>query len=382
MSSLTMRPMFPTQCAIQGASNRGQLPLPATPTHSDSATRVGGAHSAPPVPRLLLPFAVLTQTEGGSTLPEQPLPTLTQLLALTTDVSHQAHAPAGTDARRSLTPPHEWALATALGLAPLPSPTDPSSTPWPDGQIPWAAWAYPQHLATPDAPAAWFTPCHQEVGTGQVTLYPPDTLALSDAHSQALMAALQPLAAEDGITLTWVAADRWLAQGPVFAGLATASLDRVAGRSIGPWLSTGTAAAGLRRLQSEAQMLFYTHPAHDKRQAQHLAPINAFWISGSGACPAHARRHAPECAVDTSLRTAALRQDAVAWQQAWRALDADVLPAWLAHAQQGHAMDLTLCGERTSVTLHLRPTSGWQGLAHKISSIFRPLRLSNITSSL
>lgn len=331
---------------------------------------------------LLLPFAVLAQDESARTLPH-----LTQLLALTHRVSHQAHAPAGTDARRTLTPPHEWALATALHLlpAPPPLPTAPTALPgsaWPDGQIPWAAWACPQLLATPDTAAAWFTPCHQEVGTGQVTLYPPDTLGLSDAHSMALMTALQPLAAEDGIALTWVAADRWLAQGAVFAGLATASLDRVAGRSIGPWLSTDAAAAGLRRLQSEAQMLFYMHPAHDERQTLRLAPINAIWISGSGACPAHARRHAPECAVDSSLRAAALRHDTAAWHRAWQTLDAEVLPAWLAHARQGHPVDLTLCGESASVTLHLRACTGWRGWSQKISSFLRPLRLPNIASSL
>lgn len=383
--------MFPTTDDIQGASASGHSPVasigPASPLASDATNPMPPAGYAHP-PHLLLPYAVLTQVDGSRTLPDGPLRNLSQLLSRTHRVSHCRHAPPGTDARRSLTPPHEWALAAALGLTPesgrSPTATNASSNQQggADGQIPWAAWACPQLLSSPVTPAAWFTPCHQEVGTGQVTLYPPATLALSDEHSQALMAALQPLAAEDGIALTWVAADRWLAQGAVFAELVTASLDRVAGRSIAPWLGTDAAAAGLRRLQSEAQMLFYTHPAHDERHAQQLAPINAIWISGSGACSPGARRHAPELVVDTSLRAAALRHDTNAWHRAWQALEAEVLPAWVAHVRQGQPMDLTLCGESAYVTLHLRPSSGWRGWWTKISSSFRPLRLSDLTSSL
>ena len=377
--------MFPTTDAIQGPSRSGQSL--AAPNSPESLLAPPVANHTPPA-HLLLPYAVLTQVDGSRTLPDGPLRNLSQLLSRTHSVSHCRHAPAGADARRSLTPPHEWALANALRLIPesgrSPTATNASSnqTGEADGHLPWAAWACPQLLTQPDMPAAWFTPCHQEVGTGQVTLYPPPSLALSDGHSQALMAALQPLAAEDGIALTWVAADRWLAQGAVFAGLPTASLDRVAGRSIAPWLGTDAAAAGLRRLQSEAQMLFYTHPAHDERHAQQLAPINAIWISGSGACSPGARRHAPELVVDTSLRAAALRHDTNAWHRAWQALEAEVLPAWVAHVRQGQPMDLTLCGESAYVTLHLRPPSGWRGWWTKISSSFRPLRLSDLNSSL
>ena len=344
--------------------------------------------AAYPVPHLVLPFASSSDEACQALLPTLVLPNLTRLLALanpprglpaTSTPSTIAPANAADfDPELTLTPPHEWVLAQALGLGDI---TTAALTAL-DGCLPWAAAMSRPLLASPDTPAAWFSPCHQEVGTGQVTLHPPATLGLSDAHSQALMAALQPLALEDGITLTWVAADRWLAQGQVFAHLPSASLDRVAGRSIAGWLSSGPAAAGLRRLQSEAQMLYYNHPANDEREAQRLAPVNAFWISGSGIFPPGARHAAPELVVPQTLRTAALQGHWAGWQQAWQTLDAEVLPAWLDLAQRNQPLRITLCGERSSLSFDLTPRSAWQGLQQKISSFFTPLRSSQLLKQL
>ena len=340
------------------------------------------------MPHLVLPFASSSDEACQALLPALVLPNLTRLLALanpprglpaTSTPSTIAPANAADfDPELTLTPPHEWVLAQALGLVDV-TAADLAAL---DGRLPWAAVMSGPLLESTDTPAAWFSPCHQEVGTGQVTLHPPATLDLSDAHSQALMAALQPLALEDGIRLHWVAADRWLAQGPVFASLPSASLDRVAGRSIAGWLSSGPAAAGLRRLQSEAQMLYYNHPANDEREAQRLAPVNAFWISGSGLCPPGARHAAPELVVPQTLRTAALQGHWAGWQQAWQTLDAEVLPAWLDLARRGQPLRITLCGERSSQSFDLTPRRAWQGMRQKISVFFTPLRLTELLNQL
>jgi hypothetical protein len=320
--------------------------------------------SATPPTHLLLPFAAALDEGCQHLLPQLVLPHLTRLLALRPTVTPETPAPA--DGERTLTPPHERAHAALLGLSA------------PDGQVPWAAWS----TQSPQA-AAWFSPCHQEVGNGHVTLHDPQALGLSEAHSRALLAALQPWAQEDGIALTWCAPDRWLAQGPAFEGLATASLDRVVGRSIAPWLPMAPAAAPLRRLQNEAQMLFYTHPAYDERVATGLAPVNAFWISGSGACPTSgSSTPATGVTTDTRLRAPALRGDWTAWQQAWQQLDAEVLPAWLARAQAGERVQLTLCGERGFTTLAWGPRSAWQRLRTQISSLFGTQRFTPLLSSL
>lgn len=331
------------------------------------------------VPHLVLPWAISSEEACQALWPQLALPTLQRLFALSSSQRLETWAAPDTDPELTLTPPHEWVLARAWGLLPphCGSILAPRQA---DGQLPWAAFV--AALATPGdpvpSPAAWFTPCHQEVGTGQVSLSPPAWLDLSAAHSQALMEALRPLAQEDGIDLQWLTPTCWLAQGPVFDALPSASLDRVTGRSIAPWLSTGPAAASLRRLQTEAQMLFYNHPANDEREAQRQVPVNAFWISGSGACPPTARRRAPELVVPNALRHAALQGDWAAWREAWQWLDAQALPAWLQHAQRGHPMRLTLCGERASLQLDFSPRNIWQNARHKISSIFGTSRITGV----
>jgi hypothetical protein len=358
-------------------------PAPAQPTH------------------LVLPFSC---TGGDGDPPLAPLPDAAQLPHLRKLLARTRWQRLFTVPLDSLTPPHEWALAHARGLptgctqveappALAGAQTSLSGQPsvaLPAKQaLPWAAWDAAHLLPTPQTPAAWFTPCHQEIGAHHVSLLPPGQLRLSEAHSRALLAALAPLALEDGIHLRWVAPDRWLATGNVLGGVHAASLDRVAGRSIGPWLLA--LPPMLRRLQSEAQMLFYTQAAHDQRVASGQAPVNAFWVSGSGHAPARsltsqladntALPQADNVTVVTSLREAALAGNAAGWEQAWRDIDQQVLSAWLARATAGDTLHIHLCGEQGWLHLCLSPTPVWQRVTQHISSFFGTRRsFDSITS--
>ena len=249
------------------------------------------------------------------------------------------HTDSGTD--HSLSAPHERALAHAIGLVRA------DGSAYPDGRLPWAA----AHSDTPELPQAWFTPCHFQVGMEQVTLLPGDQLGLTDEHARPLFDALAPYCAEDGITLRYESATRWHASGEVLRGIACASLDRVGGRSVEAWMTDSTAnpAGGqlLKRLQSEAQMLFYTHPAHDA--ARSAAPAPASTASGSAArAPSTTRltlRAAP--AMPDALRSAALQADWARWKDAWAALDNSDIQDLLDRARRGEPVTLTLCGERS-----------------------------------
>lgn len=351
---------------------------------------------------LVIPFA---HTGGDGEPPLAPLPDAAQLPHLHTLLTRTRWQRLFTTPLDSLTPPHEWALAHARGLPTGCAPVDAAApatqalTP-PTGQpgislppkqaLPWAAWDAAHLLPTPQTPAAWFTPCHQEIGAHHVNLLPPSQLGLSEVHSRALLAALAPLALEDGIHLRWVAPDRWLATGNVLGGVHAASLDRVAGRSIGPWLLA--LPPMLRRLQSEAQMLFYTQAAHDQRVASGEAPVNAFWVSGSGHAPARrptnqqtdttAPPPADNVTVVSTLREAALAGNAAGWQQAWRDLDQHVLADWLARATAGDTLHIHLCGEQGWLHLCLSPTAAWQRLTQRISSFLGTHRSFGMITSL
>ena len=276
-------------------------------------------------------------------LHDLPLPGLQRLLQLL--------QPAGRDddSELTLTPPHERALARERG--------------WrgPDGTVPLAAWLAQDAGLDGDNTQPWclLTPVHLHVGTEQVSLLPPEALQLDAVTSRELFGAIHPLFDSEGLALHWLGPQQWLARHPMFDGLPTASLDRVIGRNIDRWLPGHGDARLIRRLQNEVQMLLYTHPLNDRREAAGLPTINSVWLSGCGRLPDGAGA-AAGVQVDDRLRQPALDEDWAAWCDAWRALDAGPIDAL---ARAGEPVQLTLCGERLAQTFAPATQGLWQRLA-------------------
>ena len=242
--------------------------------------------------------------------------------------------------------PHERALAQALG--------------WPDnGPWPWAA------RDTGEAgPQAWITPCHWQVGMDQVVMLPPEALALTDEESRQLLQAMQPYMAEDGMQLQWHSALRWLARGQVLDGVASASLARVSGVNIRPWITDGSLPTTLQRLQSEMQMLLYNHPVNDARMARGLLTVNAFWLHGAGEPSSAAAATEVRC-ID-ALDVPARQGHAQAWQAAWHRIDNEVLAPL---AQAGADLTLTLCSETAAHTWRTQPQAWHQRLLQRLRTL-------------
>ncbi len=237
----------------------------------------------------------------------------------------------------TLSPPHERAHAAALGLTGA------------DGCLPWAARQAAQDGVEVGS-RAWglLTPAHWLVGSDGIHLADPAALVLGDEESRTLFDSVRPLFESEGFVTAWGAALRWYAAHPALQGLATASLDRVVGRNIAAWLPRQPEAKRLRRLQNEVQMLLHDHPLNTAREAAGRSAVNSFWLSGCGvAQPAQA----VEIQYDDRLRGAALQGDGAAWCAAWQALDSQRLAPLLVAAARGEPSRLTLCGERSSVTL-------------------------------
>lgn len=284
----------------------------------------------------LVPFAA---PPGATDLP--PLPRLDALLGTLREAARDA------DEGLSYNPPHERALATARGLS------------GEDGSLPWAAL----HSEEPHVPHAWVHPVHLQVGMDQVVLQPAEQAGgLDGRESRLLFDAFSPLCAEDGVALHFMDATTWLARGERLRGLACASLDRVAGRSLAAWMPRGPEARWLQRLQSEAQMLFYTHPVNDARESARRLPINGVWFSAPGAIDRQTVLRPAPVVVDT-LRASALAGDTPAWKNALAGLDATLFADLHARAERGDAIALTLCGERAAVTL----VSHTPGLAQRLA---------------
>jgi hypothetical protein len=271
---------------------------------------------------------------------------------------------------RTLSPPHERALARALGL---------TSANTPDGVIPWAASEAAEQLQAGAGQAwAWVTPCYWAMGRDHATLTDPAALALREDESRALLAAMQPYFETDGITLHYLAPERWLAEGEMFRHLPTASLDRVLSRNVDGWLPEGHSARDLRRLQNEMQMLLYTHPLNDARAAQGQPPVNSIWISGTGALPAGWDDTREKISMPRSLALAVFNDDWADYSQAWAALDAGELAQLLARQRAGETVRLTLCGDRNAQTFETSSPSVFA----RISSLLAPKPLWTVLEKL
>jgi hypothetical protein len=287
---------------------------------------------------LMIPFAVPGSEAGRQALAQLSLPHLSALLA-------GAPAPElDPGDELGLSPPHERALARAIGLAGA------------DGRLPWGAWLAARDGRAPDD-LAWglVTPVHWHLGTEQITMLDPDELGLDEAASRALLAAVLDLFASEGCVLVYGAPTRWYLAHESLAGLATASPDRVIGRSIDPWLPRGPEARLWRRLQNEVQMHLHEHPVNAAREAAGLPVVNSVWLSGCGL--RQAAQDVPGLTVDARLRSPALAEDWGAWMTAWQALDAGPVAAL-----QGRDARLTLCGEASAATWTLAPPSPWRRL--------------------
>jgi hypothetical protein len=309
---------------------------------------------------LLIPCAAPGGDAGRAATAALALPTLERLLARLSPAEEDACG------ETALSTPGERALARLCGLAGA------------DGALPWAAWAQARSGQAPGE-AAWarITPCHWQVGTDHIRMHDPQQLQLAADDSQALLAAVRPYFEQDGLALDWRGPTHWVARGPLFDQLALASLDRVAGRVLDPWIPRGPEARPLRRLQQEMQMLLYTHPVNDARQQAGLPPVNSFWADGPGALPVDAPPPAGLEIVD-ALREPALLQDWPAWTAAWRQLDAGACARLLAALDAGRPVALTLCGDSRARTWR----SAGAGALRRLAALWSRPRAATLLATL
>ena len=298
---------------------------------------------------LVVPYAALPAATGAWLPQGLHLPQLQRLLERLSPARRLDSDPA------ALNLPHEHLLAASCGWSAA------------DGRLPLAAAAaVADGLPAPPAGQGWglLTPTHWQVGVDRVLLQDPAQLQLDATESRALMDALRSLFEPEGWQLHWGAPLRWYAVHDSLATLATASLDRVIGKSIEAWLPDRQAGRTLRRLQSEAQMLFYSHPVNDAREARGALPVNSFWLSGTGAAP-DSLSAAEALQIDDRLGPAWRAGDGPAWVASWQALDAGPLAALAAHAAGGRPTRLTLCGARAAQSFDNAPVGALQRLLRR-----------------
>ena len=279
--------------------------------------------------------------------------------------------------------PHDVLLAQLYGLDGLAT-----------GTAPWAAWARAQAGLASDGALARISLCHWQMGMREARLHQPAKLALTEAQAAAIWQSLGDWLAQDGITLVPsanAAPYERHAQADWFADLPTVCMGRAAQESLmdGAEKGRNAAAQKLARLQGEAQMLLYNHPANAEREAQRLPPINAFWLDGAGSLGTPPAQSLKEVLVLPSLQNAAEAMDLEAWRAAWLALDEELLAPEALEAQLQKAgaegLRISLCGLNRVQTYAFKQQSGLNKLKMQILKSFNyftssklPEQLSNL----
>ena len=214
-------------------------------------------------------------------------------------------------------------------------------------------------------PEAIITPCHWQVGMNDVVMLNPAEIQLSSAESQALLAAIQPYFAEDGLEVIYESPLVWRARGALFKDLPCAALERVIGQQVNAWLPSKAIAKPLQRLQSEMQMLLYQHPVNDQRSLQGRWTVNSFWVHREidqlyeATIPAQ---------LHLDLKDASLQSNAAQWRQAWEVLDNTVCKSMLEALTQDQEVSLTLCS--ADAWRHYQPQK--TSLLNALKSLFTP----------
>jgi len=292
---------------------------------------------------LLIPFASTLSAGCRQTLGDLQLPNLSRLLAWLSRGARE-----GGD-ETTLTPPHERALASALGMHGA------------DGCLPWAArQALRDGVEVGDAAWGLLTPVHWHLAIDHLSLVDPAALELDEVDSRALLQTIRGLFESEGWRIVWGAPLRWYAAHESLRELPCAAIDRVIGRNVDIWMPPEPRMALVRRLQSEVQMLLYHEPLNDEREVRGALAVNSFWLSGCGVL--QAGTVASDLQQDETLRAPALAEDWAAWAEAWRALDAGPVAALLRRAERGGPAALTLCGERHAQRLEAAPQTPWARL--------------------
>ncbi len=223
----------------------------------------------------------------------------------------------------------------------------------PGTPTPWGAWHAEQAGLDKSADWALISPCHWDINMTGVRMDDPAQLRLDAQHSQALMAALAPLALEDGIQLHWHSPTVWLARGEVFRHLVSPSAARMADIELSehlPHIHQDPAATRLlRRLQNEAQMLFYDHPVHDARAAERQAAVNSIWFHGAGPWVSPSKPPRPYKTIDLYALSPDLRE-------AWLLAD-----AWLGDQLKAQpSADILMCQSSTTRLSSQQPLAWWR----------------------
>ncbi|WP_456372387.1 hypothetical protein [Thiolapillus sp.] len=128
-------------------------------------------------------------------------------------------------------------------------------------------------------------PVHLRADRDRVLLFPLDESQLNMDEAQALAAQFNEHFSGDGLAIEVHSPHRWYLLAQCLPRTPLATLDQVAGRSLGDYLPHSEADRFWLSVINETQMLFFDSPLNRKREQAGRLPVNGLWFDGAGRLP-------------------------------------------------------------------------------------------------
>jgi hypothetical protein len=126
------------------------------------------------------------------------------------------------------------------------------------------------------------TPVNMLLGRDSYFLTDPDTTPMSNEESAALIESLN--AHFDGFGVRfYLVNDIWFLGLDKDPEITTTNIELVKNQDIADHFPQGEGELAWHQLQNEIQMLLFSHPVNQAREAQGLLVINSLWCYGLGA---------------------------------------------------------------------------------------------------
>ena len=190
----------------------------------------------------------------------------------------------------------------------------------------------PHQAGVPVAPiSAWFDglsdgcwlradPVHLRLQRDQLVLLP--NLGVSTGDAGHLCAALDRHFAGQGMEFFSPHPQRWYVKVDQLPDIETVPLSQAAGRDVNGLLPKGCDALHWHQVMNEIQMLLFSHPANEAREARGELPINSLWFWGNG-CSSSAQLQKTYDSVSSDemlaeMFAAAAEIPFAGWSEQWR----------------------------------------------------------------
>lgn len=150
-----------------------------------------------------------------------------------------------------------------------------------------ARLGYQSEISSADSPVEVFRadPVYQQMDINHATLADQTLLNLDGDEATALLQTLNDQFADDGLRFEHDHPLRWYCRFDRPMAINAVSLSAATGRDVSLCRPAGEDSRRWRSLLAEIEMILYSHPVNQQREARGELPVNSVWLWGEGELP-------------------------------------------------------------------------------------------------